>query len=143
MVSGNGGLCLSLPVPRRQMQSREPCWLLQSFVELMALSCRVETPFPGHLGKGSVEAKWRFVPAVGFFDSCMVPCLCLGLSPFPSGAGKHSTAGHSTNPAMQPGASALAPSNVLFGMTSQGWYVLCFMKGPKSCEVGAADLLEI
>lgn len=39
-VSGSDGLCLSLPVPWKQPESPELCWLLHSPVELLAPSHR-------------------------------------------------------------------------------------------------------
>lgn len=94
-------------------------------MELLATSYRAETPFLGHLGKGSVDARWHLAPAVVFLTQ-MYSSLPLGPSPFPPAAGKLSSAGHSTDPAMQPETLALAPSRVLSGVTAQEWHVLDF-----------------
>lgn len=59
--------------------------------------------------------------------------------------GEQSSAGRSTDPATQPEASALAPSNVLSGVASQEWHTLDFGPFMKQWELGAvlANLSEI
>lgn len=113
-------------------------------MELLATSYRAARPLPGHLGKGSVDAKRHFVPT-GFFLTQMCSSLPLNLYIFLPGVGKHSSAGHSTDPATQPETSVLAPSSTLSGMASQEWHVLDFGPFIKQWEVGAVltNLLEI
>jgi len=91
-----------------------------------------------------VDATWHLVPAVVFLTQ-MYHSLPLGLSPSPPGTRKRSSAGHSTDPAMQPETSAFAPSSTLSAVTSQEWHLLDFGPFIKQWEVGGvlASFFEI
>lgn len=81
---GLGGLWQPWSLLEPASTPRELCCLLWSFVQRLATSYRVERPFPGHLGKHSMDAKWQLVSTVGFL-TLVCSSLPLGLSPSPPG----------------------------------------------------------
>lgn len=85
----------------------------------MATSYRVERPFPGDLGKGSVNAKWQLVPTVGFFDSDVQFPASVWACPL-SLLERGSTAVQDTAPTLP---CSLKPQPLLHPMRSLGWLV--------------------